>query len=156
MYHSRAVHLLAPLARYETGGIDNTLWSLWEAIGNYWHLSDEPERYRSRLRTFMDNRTSINPLYQGYYDIARAVILDLIAQHGSPKAFEVLFQTKTSTGVPQSPIEATKRFVVDEFIAIRLALGGFHTFGATNYCGYFGGANIANEPVPYRTLGDRS
>ena len=67
-----------------------------------------------------------------------------------------LFQMKTGSGVPQSPLEATKRFVIDEFIAMRLAFGGFRSFGATNSCGYFGGANIADEPVPYRTLKDRT
>ena len=156
MYRSRAVHLLAPLPQDETGVIDATLWSLWEAIGKYWQLGDDPEQYRSRLRTFMDNRVSINPLYQGYFDVARAVISALIDAHGSSKAFEVLFQMKTGSGVPQSPLEATKRFVIDEFIAMRLAFGGFRSFGATNSCGYFGGANIADEPVPYRTLKDRT
>ena len=155
MYQSRAVHLLTPLARDEDAGIDEALWTLWEAIGSHWQLNDDPNCYRSRLRTFMDNRINFNPLYQGYYDAAQAVISNLIHQHGRQRAFEILFETKTSSGVPQSPLDATKRFVVDEFIAIRLALGGFRSFGATNYCGYFGGANIADEPVPYRTLRDR-
>lgn len=154
MYQSRAAHLLTPQRRDETGGIDAALWALWVAIGEYWQLGDDPQKYRLRLRTFMDNRITINPLYDGYFAVARSVISELITQHGSPKGFEVLFQVRAGSGVPQSPIEATKRFVVDEFIAIRLALGGFQNFGATNYCGYFGGANIAEEPVPYRTLHD--
>jgi hypothetical protein len=38
----------------------------------------------------------------------------------------------------------------NEFVAFRLAVGGFAAFGATNYRGFFGGANIAGQPVPYR------
>lgn len=152
MYESRAIHPLAFTGQAPSSEIPPILLQLWNAIDRHWQLTDPPHPYEARLRTFMDNRVNLNPLYKGYYDLAETVIADLLTQHGDPKAFEVLFQTPSGSSVPQSPIEAVKRFVSDEFVALRVALGGFLCFGAINYCGYVGGANIEGEPVPYRTM----
>lgn len=154
MYQSRAVHALALAGPPQSEAVSPMLLRLWTAIGEHWQFIDSADEQLTRLRSFMDNRINLNPLYKAYYDFAEQVIADLISQHGDPDAFNVLFSTVEGTGVPQSPLDATKRLVVDEFIALRVALGGFLAFGAVNYCGYFGGANIKGEPIPYRAMGE--
>jgi|CXWL01.1.fsa_nt_gi hypothetical protein len=149
MYQSKVANPLSFAMVAIGNDIDPTLWSLFVAIGDHWQLGDDPEAYRSRLAIFMDNRIAINPLYRSYYDAAAVTIADLAAADGPPRAFEILFATKTSSGVPGSPIEAAKRFVVNEFITMRLAFGGFKAFGARNYNGYMGGTNDPAD-CPYR------
>lgn len=154
MYKTKVVHTLVAGLPAPPSDVMQPLWDLFIAIGDYWALGDDPKPYRSRLRVFMENRVAINPLYHGYYDVAAQVIVALLAAQGAPKAFETLFTTKLpDNGVPTSPTEATKRFVVNEFITMRLAFGGFRSFGAVNYNGWPGGANNPAEPVPYREMG---
>lgn len=152
MYQRKVADPLSFAAAAIGNDIAPALWLLFVAIGDHWKLGDDPEPYRSRLATFMDNRIAINPLYRGYYDAAAATIADLVATNGPTGAFEILFATKTSSGVPASPIEVAKRFVVNEFITMRLAFGGFKSFGARNYNGYIGGTNDPTD-CPYRPRG---
>jgi hypothetical protein len=131
------------------------MWALFLAIGAFWSLTDDTTGYRGRLQAFMSNRISLDVGYLGYYALATDVIDALIAEAPSPeKAYERLFTSKPSGGEEDSDLGAVKAKVVDEFIVWRLALGGFRDFGALNYRGYIGGANIAGEPVPYRTRND--
>ena len=93
-------------------------------------------------------------MYRDFYIVAKAVIEELIAQFGQPAAYEQLFTNKPRIAPatpPQSRLEFVQHYVANEFIGFRLALGGFKSFGALNYCGYMGGANIEGQQVPYRT-----
>ena len=83
----------------------------------------------------------------------RTVTDKLVSQYGA-KAYEQLFTQKPRSAPaapPQTEMEFVQQYVANEFIGLRLALGSFKSFGAINYCGYFGGANIVGQPVPYRT-----
>ena len=129
------------------------MWRLFAAIGAFWKLDADPDPYRIRLQAFMTNRINLNPVYREFYAVAKRVIDRLLAEHGSPKGYEILFTNKPRrppAGPPETELEFVQAYVVNEFIALRLALGGFKAFGAVNYCGYFGGANITDQPVPYR------
>lgn len=153
MYQTKAVHPLSPPPGSLPPAVRNTLWSLFVAIGDHWALADDAAAYELRFLTFLQNRIDIDPLYAGYYRDGATLLDDLVAAHGAQRAYDKLFADKpriAPAGLPATPLEALQRFVANEFIALRLALGGFKTFGAINYCGYFGGANIAGEPVPYR------
>ena len=118
----------------------------------FWQLTDQPEEYRTRLPAFMANRISLDPKYQDYYALAKRVIDGLIAEKGERLAYEFLFTSKprSAPAPPTTELEYVQYYVANEFIAYRLALGGFATFGATNYRGFFGGANIPGKPAPYR------
>ncbi|WP_457661326.1 GMC oxidoreductase [Sinorhizobium medicae] len=108
-------------------------------------MGDEPETYKLRFMTFIENRIEVDPLYDGYYRDGAALLDEFVANMGSEAAFELVFGNKPKVlpiGIPSSRLELLQRFVGNEFIALRLALGGFRVFGAINYCGYFGGANI--------------
>jgi hypothetical protein len=127
------------------------MWRLFVAIGDFWSLPDDTSGYRGRLRAFMANRVSLDAAYLGYYALAAQMIEDLLATASTPaEGYAALFTTKLSMSDPDPEMRAVKERVVDEFIAWRLALGGFRAFGAENYRGYFGGANIPGEPIPYR------
>jgi len=124
------------------------MWDLFVWIGEFWQLNENTAGYPLRLRAFMANRISLHPEYSGYYAVAARYITGQIAQHGRDEAYKQIFMTEHPPG--GSELEAVKK-VSDEFVDLRLALGGFLAFGALNYRGYFGGANLPDEPVPYRT-----
>lgn len=153
LYQTKTIHPLSPGPGTLPQQVETTLWSLFVAVGDHWGLGDDPTHYHLRFRTFLRNRIDIDPLYAGYYRDGAALVTELIAAHGPKDAFEKVFTAKpriAAAGIPSTPLEALQRFVANEFITLRLALGGFKAFGAVNYNGYFGGANIAGEPVPYR------
>jgi hypothetical protein len=154
MYQKRSIHPLSPPSAMPPAEVVDTLWSLFVAIGEHWRLQDDPAPYRLRFETFIANRIDLNPLYDGHYKQGAALLDALIATHGAKSAFETVFGDKpriAAAGLPSTPLEALQRFIADEFIALRLAVGGFRSFGALNYPGYIGGANIAGEATPYRT-----
>jgi hypothetical protein len=164
MYQSRVRDGLSPFTPTVSAPIEATMWDLFLAIGEVWKLTDNTAGYRLRLRAFMANRISLDSRYEDYYEIAARVITNLIAGRkaelivqGSAeadaqiKARQEAYEDVLLKPPRGSERKTVKKHVSDEFIAWRLALGGFADFGALNYRGYFGGANVPNEPVPYRT-----
>lgn len=155
MYQQRTRHPLSPLVPIESTEVEDAMWELFVAVGTFWRLTDDPAGYRGRFKTFMENRISLNPLYTTFYAAAKKLIDELAASQGVAGAYATVFASKdrrTPTGTPESELEFIQYYVANEFVALRLALGGFKDFGALNYCGYFGGANIPGAPVPYRTF----
>lgn len=155
MYQARVSNVVIPDESTIEPAVDEAMWRLFVAIGEFWNLGDDPQPYRLRLRAFMANRIRFSPIYRDFYVVARTVIDGLIAQTGDKaKAYEQLFTLKPrvpSPVPPQTQLEFAQQYVANELIALRLSLGSFKAFGAINYCGYFGGANIEGQPVPYRT-----
>jgi hypothetical protein len=154
MYQARVSNVVVPSEAIVSSDVDDSMWKLFLAVGAFWKLEDDPESYRLRFRGFMENRISINPMYRDFYIVAKVLIDGLIAQLGEAAAYEQLFTNKPRIAPvtpPQSQLEFVQHYVANEFIGFRLALGGFKAFGAINYCGYMGGANIKGQPVPYRT-----
>ena len=155
MYQARVRSAVSPRALEALGDVDDEMWALFLAIGAFWSLTDDTTGYRGRLQAFMANRVSLDVGYLGYYALAADVIEALRAETGSSEAaYTKLFTAKPSGGEEDSDLVAVKAKVADEFIAWRLALGGFLDFGALNYRGYIGGANLPDEPVPYRPRED--
>lgn len=152
MYQKRVQSALSARAPSATAEVDEAMWALFLAIGDYWMLTDDVTGYRGRLQAFMANRISLDVGYLGYYALAAQVVEELQADVVAPAAaYARLFTARPSGGEEDSDLATVKAKVVDEFITWRLALGGFRDFGALNYRGYFGGANLSDEPVPYRT-----
>jgi hypothetical protein len=155
MYQARVTNVVIPDESTVAPAVDEAMWKLFVAVGEFWKLGDDPQPYRLRLRAFMANRISFSPMYRDFYTLAHRVVNELIAETGDKeKAYEKLFTQKPripSASLPQSRLEFVQQYVANEFIGLRLALGSFKTFGGINYCGYFGGANIEGQPVPYRT-----
>ena len=153
MYQVRAKHPLSNDLSVLDEAVFDSMWSLFCQIGQYWQNMDDPTPYRLQLYSFMLNRMSLRPIYRNYYITAAAVIHQLIEQYGEQQAYVVLFtDTEANKSPPETPLALTRQKVSNEFVALQLALGGFRSFGAINYCGYIGGANIPGQPVPYRTF----
>jgi hypothetical protein len=137
----------------------NAMWGLFGAVGKFWQLGDDAAPYRLRLEAFMRNRIAFNPLYAQFYEVAARVLSELIAAKGEDAAYAQFLTEKPRaipTAPPETQMEFIQQYVANEFISLRLALGGFKPFGAINYRGYFGGANIADQPTPYRTAKEKS
>ena len=159
MYQPKVRHVLSPILPDATGGLEAKMWPLFVAIGAFWALGDPPEQYRVRFGAFLRDRISLNPLYADIYALADQLLTDLTAELGRDAALKQLFTNKDHRVVaalsvsqlsPETGLEFVQVYVVNEFIALRVALGGFADFGGVNYCGYFGGANVPGQPVPYR------
>jgi hypothetical protein len=155
MYQDRVKHPLSATLPDTDGDVDQAMWELFVAVGDFWQLGDKPEPYRQRLESFMSNRIALNPLYKDYYSKAAQLIAKLASEGTKLSAYETIFTSKDRTppaGPPANELDLVQRNVANEFVAFRVALGGFLSFGALNYCGYFGGANIPGQPAPYRTF----
>lgn len=154
MYQARAKHPLSPTVPPRQDQVEQAMWDLLVAIGEFWKLGDDPEPYRQRFLSFMANRIELNPLYRDYYAKAASLIADLASDGGVNAAYETIFTKKVKPlpAAPASELDLVQRTVSNEFIALRLALGSFQSFGAVNYCGFFGGANLPGRSAPYRTL----
>lgn len=150
MYQKRARDALSPRTPAPSGDVEAAMWELFLAVGTFWKLDDATVGHRLRLKGFMANRIGLNAKYEGYYRLATDLIARLATDlGGADKAYAHVF-TQMATD-PDSELAAVQKYVSKEFIAWRLALGGFRNFGGLNYRGYIGGANIAGEPTPYRT-----
>ena len=156
MYDNKVRHPLAPAVPAVEAPVGEAMWNLFVAIGDMWMLTDDPAPYRLRFRTFMENRIALQPLYAGYYLAAANMIADLTAQADAFSAYLLIYFGQNPNNLTVNPtlLEAVQQFVAYEFIAFRLSLGSFAEFGAINYRGYIGGANIPGEPAPYRTAKD--
>lgn len=153
MYQKAAIHPLSEDLSPISNDVFDLLWEIFSQIGKFWQDMDDPSPYRIQVYNFVLNRMNLRPIYHDYYTSAPAVIKQLKDQLGQDKAYEFLFTDQASNvSPPQTPVAVVRQHIVNEFIAFQLALGGFKAFGAVNYCGYFGGANIPGKQVPYRTF----
>jgi hypothetical protein len=137
----------------------DALWAIFIQICLFWDNLDNVHQYRSRLESFVINRIANDPTYHDVYTRSVAAIKDLIAQQQLPPsqaeaaAYQFLFTDQNLySPPPNTDLKLARQKVANELIMLQLALGGFKAFGATNYCGYFGGPNIPGEPPPYRPM----
>lgn len=156
MYQTPAKHPLSADLPPLDESVFASMWTLFRHIGKYWQNMDDPSPYRSQLYSFMLNRINLRPIYRDYYLLAATVTRQLIEQYGEDQAYVYLFtDVDAAKAPPETPLALTRQKVANEFMALQLSLGGFKAFGAVNYCGYIGGANIPGQPAPYRTFGDQ-
>lgn len=153
MYQSAAKHPLSPAVPPIGDELFASMWDLFVHIGKFWDNMEDAGPLRSELYSFMLDRIKLQPMYDQYYLCAQRVIHELIREHGAERAYELLFtDASANQSPPETPMAVTKQMVVNEFIALQLCLGGFKAYGALNYCGYIGGANIPHVQIPYRTF----
>lgn len=135
------------------------MWDLFVAVGTYWRTLEDPAPLRSRFDSFLDNRIALMPLYAEYYAIAQRVIESLTSEHGgdAASAYASLFTSEEANRQPPTTqLALTRQSVANEFVVLHTALGGFLAFGAENWPGYFGGANVPGRAPPYRPLENAS
>ena len=129
------------------------MWQIFVAIGPAWKFDDDVESYRLRFHTFLQNRLALYPFYEAFYRAAMGLVEELAAQKNLKAAYQLIFFNTNPHNLQYLPevMQIVKQYVVNEFINFRLACGSFRVWGAINYLSYFGGANLENEPTPYRT-----
>ncbi|MDK3025461.1 hypothetical protein QO239_22965 [Cupriavidus taiwanensis] len=154
MYQAKAQHALSSHREALSDDINEAMWRLFRAIGDHWQIAGDPSPFRSRLQSFMANRIALMPLYSDYYNIAKRVVDELTEQLGSEEAaYQEIFTNKDALGTPPTtPLALTRQSVANEFLTLYMALGGFNSFGALNWPGYFGGANVPGGKAPYRPM----
>jgi hypothetical protein len=154
MYDPKARHPLSPptpdplpQAVYES------MWDLFVGIGDMWLLTDDPQPYRLRFRTFLENRIALDPLYAAYYLAAATMIAELSQETDRNNVYLLIFFGQNPAGLTYDTdlMDAVRKHVAFEFVARRMALGSFADFGAKAYMGYIAGANLPGRPAPYRT-----
>ncbi|GAA3533677.1 hypothetical protein [Zobellella aerophila] len=152
MYQQQVRHPLTQSLDSLDGETFEAMFELFRQIGIFWRNLDDAEAYRSRLYAFMQNRINLRPIYHQYYQLARQTLDQLIAEQGQEQAYRLLFTDAQANQPPaETPLAVTRQKVSNEFVTFQLAQGGFRVFGADNYPGFIGGANIPGQPAPYRT-----
>jgi hypothetical protein len=135
---------------FPDAAVIDRLWGLFVAICGRWGEAEDAAPMRSNFLVFIANRIKLDICYLHEYENAAAVLDELIAEHGQSKAHErLLTDPLANIAPPTTRLARARQRVSNEFISLQLALGGFKAFGAANYIGYIGGANIAGR-VPYR------
>lgn len=114
------------------------------------HGSPDPLALRSQWLEFIEVRTLTAPSYGGEYRSAVLVLEELNRIHG-PAMWDQLLFGEHRTAPITSRLGHLRRYVVEEFIKVWLAAGGFKAFGAGNFNGYISGSRFAVKP-PYRPL----
>ncbi len=152
-YDRRVDHLANDEDLVISDALFESMWQLFEQIGKHWKTGNQEELKdaQTNLLVFMNNRIRLNPCYIHEYQNAAGVVAELVEDLGKKKGYEKLFTDPYANQPnPVTRLARARKMVSNEFVLLHLALGGFKSFGAENYLGYFGGANIAGN-TPYRT-----
>jgi hypothetical protein len=144
--------LPSPIGELEPDQIER-LWSVFVAISDAWgDRHTDVKAQRSQWLEFLQLRTRQAPSYLEEYRNAVRVIDALEAAHPGQAMKTALFASGVKPeDAPTTSLAHFKRYVVDEFIRVWLATGGFRSFGGGNYNGYISGSRFAVQP-PYRFL----
>jgi hypothetical protein len=129
------------------------LWEVFRAIAEAWGSpGTDPALQYSQWLEFVKLRTEQAPSYLAEYRSAVEVLEELTRRYGQGVLRRLLFELGGQTAdAATTRLAHVKIYVVDEFIRVWLATGGFRAFGAGNYNGYISGSRFAVQP-PYRTL----
>jgi hypothetical protein len=154
---SPSAELPAGLLPSETGELSaehiDRLWAIFVAIAREWGDPDaDPMLQRSQWLEFVGLRVRQAPSYLEEYRNAVGVLDEWKARHGDQALPKILREPGVKPAdTATSRLARLKKYVVDEFIRVWLATGGFRTYGAGNYNGYISGSRFAVRP-PYRGL----
>lgn len=162
MYQQNILHPSLEMTTALDATVYQAMFDIFKHIGLFWNNLENPQQYRTRLITFMDNRMSLRPEYRQHYQLAAITMQQLCEELGEQAAYEKLF-TDSDANCPHTntPLAITRQKVSNEFITFQLNQGGFKAFGADgaskaeNAQGYISGAYIPSQPVPYRTADDQ-
>lgn len=152
-----------PLTPEETG----RLWDIFVAIGHAWdNTVNDSVGLRSTWLEFVNLRAMTRPSYIVEYSNAIAVMDELFELYGKDGAFKRLF---FANGIPDGPpmtaLAHAKQYVVNEFMSVQIASGGFRDFVAPkgeaqkessfsiNHRAYIAGSRYGRKK-PVRTFGD--
>ncbi|MEN7344007.1 MAG: hypothetical protein AAAFM81_13735 [Pseudomonadota bacterium] len=143
------------------------LWQIFEAIGHAWENTvNDSVGLRSTWLEFVNLRAMTRPSYVVEYSNAIAVMDELFAIYGRDDAFKRLF---FANGIPDGPpmtaLAHAKQYVVNEFMSVQIASGGFRDFVAPkgdaqaqasfsiNHRAYIAGSRYGRKK-PVRAFGD--
>jgi hypothetical protein len=124
------------------------LWKIFVEIARTWgDPKTDPMPQRSQWLEFVQLRTGREPSYLEEYHNALRVLDDLKAQHGRNAVTKLVRDPGIKSDDPATtPLAHAKKYVVEEFIRVWLATGGFRAYGAGNYNGYISGSRFGVRP----------
>jgi hypothetical protein len=144
--------LPSPIGRLSPEEIDQ-LWEIFVAIATTWgHPDADPMPLRSQWLEFVELRVSHTPSYLAEYQNAIQVLEGWKTDQSQAALTKLLRASSAQLG-DETPVAHLKKYVVDEFIRVWVATGGFREYGAGNYNGYISGSRFAVRPA-YRQLSD--
>ena len=151
-YNLEARYLLQHDLRALDDLLIDRLWEIFIEIGRFWAPSVATAPMKSNFLVFISNRIEIDYNYVADYRSAVEVMIELVKTHGRDEGVKRLLTDAAGTVFPPlTRLARSRQFVVNEFIHLFLALGGFKDFGSpVNYPGYIGGTNRPGH-TPYRT-----
>lgn len=126
-----------------------SLWSMFEAIGQWWALADaEPSEARRRVwfEEVVWLKTEPRPSYLGEYRNATTLMAAYHAALGPTAPLAALFSSPFSMReAPLTRLAHLRRYVVAELIQLHVVRGGLRGRGYHAHPGYQAGP-LANKP----------
>lgn len=129
------------------------LWRLFQGIHETWgENQSRVENMASGFREFVSVKSNEPDSYLNEYRSACVTLKQLREIHGE-KLYEYILLDPTVIADVQtnygSPVSRLRKFVVEEFIRVYVASGGFRSYGGKNYGGFVSGSRYRQNP-PYR------
>lgn len=129
------------------------LWRLFVAIHETWgEAQSRIEDMASGFREFVGVKSQNPHSYLDEYRSACVTLKQLREIHGETFYAYVLLDPAVIADVHAntgSPVSRLRTFVVEEFIRVYVASGGFRSYGGKNYGGFVSGSRYRQNP-PYR------
>lgn len=130
-----------PLRRSEI----EDLWRIVDAIHRTWGDPEtDPLHFRSQWHEFVTTRAEQEPSYLEEYRSGLQVLLEFGTSHPDD-IWTIVFFQHGGPGL-ETRFGHLRKFVIEEFIRVWLAAGGFKSYGAGNYNGYVSGSRFAVTP----------
>ena len=124
-----------------------TLWRLVGEIERQWTLSSFVNLDKAKFLEVLHEKTAKAPSYLTEYRQATELI-DALSARTPDWPNVVLLRNSNDIA---TTFGRARRFVVDEFIDLIVAFGGFRFFGYANYRGFVGGPFSNPAHLPYRS-----
>ncbi len=129
------------------------LWKLFVAIHQIWGESQaRVEDMASGFREFVSVKCENPHSYLDKYRSACVTLKQLREIHRDNLHTYLLLDPDVIADVhanSESPVSRMRKFVVEEFIRVYVASGGFRSYGGKNYGGFVSGSRYRQIP-PYR------
>jgi len=129
------------------------LWILFTAIHKLWGESEtRVEDMASRWREFIGVKCQGGQSYLDTYRSGCLVLQQLSERYGASCHEYVLLDPDViaeAKSNPALPISQLRRMIIEEFIRVYVASGGFRSYGGENYGGFVSGSRYRQNP-PYR------
>jgi hypothetical protein len=124
------------------------LWEIFSFISKKWQSQDGVSLDQFEL--IINYKVTLNSVYTTYYQNTVLEFQKLLNQFGNKE--KALVQLFRENQMPTPKLPDVAKYVLNEFMTMHVAFGGFKVLGYQNYRGWMGGGTYQQTPPPYRVV----